>query len=436
MATQENILEAVTSASVSHRKFYGWNNAALIFFIQFAASGFVFFAYSVIFPEMVSTMNWNRGDASIAHSLGFVMLGLSYPVTAWLIGKKGVRFTFTLGLSVMLVGLLMVTLLVSEVWHWTMVWGLVMGVSFGLTGPICGHTLIINWFNIRRATVLGIIVTGSAVGGFVAQPLIARIMAYFGSWQSGWVTSMIAIVGALVITQFLVNKPEDVAQHPDGIDPASDEGMDSKNTRPRTYRSAQDWTLRQVFKTPSIFLMMLIAVTYLAVGTFLLTHGALHLSDIGISTLDTATLVGIFIFGSGAGRIPAGMLGDRIELRWLIAAIMGMMLIGFVIFGSSTSFPMLAISGFITGCCYGGKFALAPAMISNYFGEKSFPMINSVYAPLLLPFVAMAPAGAGYIYEAYGNYDLAFLIGSGLIGLSTLAAAALKPPVFKPASAG
>ena len=68
-----------------------------------------------------------------------------------------------------------------------------MGVSFGLTGPICGHTLIINWFNIRRATVLGIIVTGSAVGGFVAQPLIARIMAYFGSWQSGWVTSMIAV---------------------------------------------------------------------------------------------------------------------------------------------------------------------------------------------------------------------------------------------------
>ena len=412
-------------------KFYGWNNAALVFFIQFAASGFVYFAYAVIFPEMVEAMNWNRGSASIAHSLGFFMLGVCYPVTAWLIGKKGVRFTFTAGLMLMLAGLLMLIFLVTEVWQWTIVWGIIIGISFGLTGPICGHTIMIHWFNVRRATVLGIIVTGSAVGGFIAQPLLAKIMEYYGSWQSGWMTSFIVLIGALILTQFLINQPEDVGQYPDGIDPDDTNAAGNQVPKPRTYRSAENWSIGEVFRTPAIFLMMIIALTYLAIGTFLITHGALHLSDIGISKLETASLMGIFILGSGMGRIPAGILGDRIELRWLVAAIMGVMLLSFLLFGFAKSFPVLAISGFVTGTCYGGKFALAPAMISNYFGEKSFAKINAIYAPLLIPFVAVVPAGAGYIFEIYDSYDPVFLIGTILLALSTLAAVLLKPPVYR-----
>ena len=70
-------------------------------------------------------------------------------------------------------------------------------------------------------------------------------------------------------------------------------------------------------------------------------------------------------------------------------------------------------------------------MVSNYFGEESFAKINSLFAPVLLPFVAIAPVGAGYIFDAQGSYDLAFTIGTGLLGVSVLAAIILKPPVPK-----
>lgn len=415
--------------------FYGWINTALLFFIYFAASGFVYFAYAVIFPAMVEAMEWNRGSASIAHSIGFVVLGLCYPLTAWMIGKRGVRFTMTAGLLLMLSGLLAIIFLVTEVWHWTIVWGLVIGLSLALTSPLCGHTLAISWFNIRRATVLGIIVTGSAAGGFVAQPLLAAVMARFETWQSGWAASTAIVALALVLARFLVNRPEDIGQHPDNVDPdrkrhASDKAI----VKPRTYRSEHNWTVRQVFGTLSVYLLMLVNVTYLATGTFLLTHGALYLSDIGISGLQIASLMGVFILGSGSGRIPAGWLGDRIEMRWLMAIIMGTMLASFLIFGSTDSFPLLAVSGFIFGACYGGLFALAPALTSNFYGELSFAKINAVFAPLLLPFVATVPAGAGYIFEATGSYDLAFQIGTVLLSLSLVAAILLKPPVLRSAA--
>ena len=414
--------------------FYGWINTALLFFIYFAASGFVYFAYAVIFPAMVEAMDWNRGSASIAHSIGFVVLGLCYPFTAWMIGKRGVRFTMTAGLLLMLLGLLAIIFLVTEVWQWTITWGLVIGLSLALTSPLCGHTLAISWFNIRRATVLGIVVTGSAAGGFVAQPVLASVMTRFGTWQSGWAASAALVAIALLLARFLINRPADIGQYPDNVDPEhARRSWGQSTTKPRTYRSAHNWTIRQVFGTLSVYLLMLINVTYLGTGTFLLTHGALYLSDIGISGLQIASLMGAFIFGSGSGRIPAGWLGDRFELRGLMAIIMGIMFGSFLIFGSTDSFLLLAIAGFAFGACYGGLFALAPALISNFFGEASFARINAVFAPLLLPFVATVPAGAGYVYEATGSYDLAFLIGTVLLALSVVAAILLKPPVYRPA---
>ena len=424
------------ASTIQKRKFYGWNNAALLFLIQFGASGFVFFAYSAIFPAMVEAMYWNRGTASIGHSIAFLMLGLFYPVTAWLISKKGVRKTITIGLSIMLAGLLMIIFLVTEVWQWIAVWGVVIGLSFSLTGPICGQTLVIHWFNIRRATVLGIFITGSAVGGFFAQPVLTATMSRFDSWQAGWVASALVVAATFILAQFLINRPQDIGQFPDDVDPGAFLAKGAKaSPKPRTYRSSHNWQIGEVFRNPAVYLMMIIAVTYLGIGTFIITHGALHLGDIGISKLETASLMGIFILGSGAGRIPAGILGDRFEMRWLVAAIMGLFWVSFTMFSLVDSFLLLAITGFIAGTCYGAKFAVAPAQMSNYFGEESFAKINSTFAPLLLPFVATVPAGAGYIFEALGSYDLAFMVGSTFLGISFVAAILLKPPVRKEALA-
>lgn len=421
--------ESGVSAPASRRKFYGWNNAVLFFFIQFAASGFVYFAYAAIFPAMVQAMDWNRGEASIAHSLSFLTLGLSYPLTAWMIGKWGVRVTLTTGLILMLTSLLLTVFFVTQVWHWTLIWGILMGAALALAGPLCGQTVIINWFSVKRATVLGIMLTGSAVGGFFAQPVLIRVMDHFDNWQSGWLVSATAVIGAILLAQFVVNRPQDIGQHPDDIDPHAARGNNQKPIpKARTYRTEHSWTVGQVFHTRAVYFIIMINITYLAIGTFLLTHGALYLSDTGTSKIQTASIVSIFIMGSGMGRIPAGWLGDRFELRWLMAALMAAMMFGFILLWSATSPVILGFAAFVLGSCYGGFFAVTPALTSNFFGQESFAKINSVFAPLLLPFVAMAPAGSGYIFDIYGSYDLAFLIGSILLGLSLISAICLTPP--------
>ena len=411
------------------RRFYGWSNVSLFFFIQFAASGFVYFAYSVVFPVMVETMDWNRGNAALAQSIALVMLGLAYPLTGYLLSRYGVRQTVTIGLLVMLSGLLLLVSAVSEVWHWILIWGGVMGLSFALTGPICSQTAMISWFNIKRSTTIGIVMTGGALGGALAQPVLASLMDRFDSWRAAWLIAAAMVVIALIATRFVINRPGDIGQFPDNVDPgmAAQEAL-AAGLRPRTHRTSHDWTIKQVVRTPMLYLLMLITVAYLGTFFFLLNHGILHLTDSGLSSLEAASIIGLAILGSGLARIPAGWLGDQFELRWTVFGFVALMAIGLAGFWLGQGVVLLSAMGMLFGAGYGGMLVLGPVVTGNYYGERAFPIINSVIAPVMLPFAAAAPAGGGYIFEATGSYDLAFAIAIGLLSTAMVAAFLMKPP--------
>jgi MFS family permease len=418
------------SSGLAPRKFYGWTNVGLFFFIQFAASGFVYFAYSVVFPVMVETMDWNRGTASLAQSVALIMLGLAYPLTGYLLSRYGVRQTVTIGLLVMLSGLLLLVSAVSEVSHWILIWGGVMGLAFALTGPICSQTAMISWFNIKRSTTIGIVMTGGALGGALAQPILASMMDRFDSWRAAWLIAAAMVVIGLIATRFVINRPGDIGQFPDNVDPgmAAQDPL-AENLRPRTHRTGHEWTMKQVIRTPILYLLMLITVAYLGTFFFLLNHGVLHLTDSGLSSLEAASVIGLAILGSGLARIPAGWLGDQFELRWTVFGFIALMAFGLAGFWLGQGVFLLSAMGMLFGAGYGGMLVLGPVVTGNYYGERAFPIINSVLAPVMLPFAAAAPAGGGYIFESTGSYDLAFASAIGLLVAAMVAAFFMKPPL-------
>ncbi|MEQ8742378.1 MFS transporter [Parasphingorhabdus sp.] len=421
-----------TTAQSGHspRKFYGWTNVGLFFFIQFAASGFVYFAYSVVFPVMVETMAWNRGTASLAQTVALIMLGLAYPLTGYLIHRFGVRQTVTIGLLVMLSGLVLLVFAVTAIWQWIIVWGVVMGLSFALTGPICSQSAMISWFSIRRSTTIGIVMTGGALGGALAQPVLSSMMDQFDSWRAAWLIAAGMVVISLIAAQFVINRPQDIGQHPDNVDPAlvSDDPL-AGNLRPKTHRTGYDWTMKQILRTPTLYMLMLVTLGYLGTFFFLLNHGVLHLTDNGLSGLQAASIMGLAILGSGLARIPAGWLGDQFELRWTLFGSILLMALGLSGFWLGHGIVLLSAMGMLFGAGYGSLLVLGPVVIGNYYGERAFPIINSVLAPVMLPFAAAAPAGAGYIFEATGSYDLAFAGAILLLAAGMIAAFFMKPPL-------
>ena len=80
------------------RRFFGWTNVLLLFFIYGAVYGFVFYGFTVIFPEMIRAQGWGRGEAAMAHTLRAFSLGAFAPLVAIVLGKAGAKRTMTAGL--------------------------------------------------------------------------------------------------------------------------------------------------------------------------------------------------------------------------------------------------------------------------------------------------------------------------------------------------
>ena len=136
---------------------------------------------------------------------------------------------------------------------------------------------------------IGIVTAGASLGGVIAQPLFTWVIRDSGSWQTGWLTAAgIAFLGMIGIL-WLKNKPGDYGQYQDGISPEqAKESVAAGKKVIHTYRTAQTWTLKEATQTSSLwYLLVMYTMTMLPIY-LMLSHGVLHLTDLGYSKMQAA----------------------------------------------------------------------------------------------------------------------------------------------------
>jgi sugar phosphate permease len=411
--------------------FFGWKNAALLFFIYGAVYGFIFYGFTVVFPEMIRAQDWARGDAAMAHTLRAFSLGALAPLVAIAVGKFGAKRSMIAGLFLGVVAMGMLGTVTSQLWHWIVLWGIVMPFSFSFGGAIPIQTTLTYWFSVRRATALGIVLSSAAFAGFIAAPLYTLIMEKTGTWRAGWLAAGAICALALVSSLFMRNKPADVGQFPDGIGPgsASDGDDSAASKKARTYRTSETWALREILRTPVLYLMGLCMVAQMSAVYLLTTHGVLHLTDLGFTRMQAASAIGNLILFSGFARLPIGFVGDRIEPRWIMSialAGMGVAMVG--IWKAPGNLGALLAIVSIFGLCFGSMVPILPSIIGNYFGPSAFAPITGFLSPVMILIGAPVPVLAGIIYDRFGSYDIPFIYVVTLTLVSALLATALVPP--------
>ena len=413
----------------TQKGFYGWKNVILLFTMYMSALGLVFYGFSVIFPAMIIALEWNRGTASIAHTISVLLMGVIVPLVAVSINKLGAKRTLTIGLSLLLFGLILMATVMSQIWQWVIIWGFVIGTAFAFCGVLPIQTTLMHWFNVKRATAIGIVMTGAAVGGFIAQPFYTWLMGVVESWRVGWMNGALFALIALICSFFLVNKPEDLGQHPDGL--SSEEmaaALNQTGGGAKTYRTSKTWEVNMAFKNPTIYFITIVIIGHM-MSLFLITsHGILHFMDKGFTQMQAASILSFIILGSGFARFPAGWLGDRIEPRWILTTTFVIQLMAYFGIWKSTHMQIVIASGIVFGLCYGCQLIMFPTLIGNYYGPESFPGINGIIAPFLILFGAAVPVGAGYMFETYGSYDSAFIIMISMLAVSLILSLLLSPP--------
>ena len=428
----------MTSADKAKPGFFGWKNAAILFFIYMFTLGMVYYGYSAIFPAMITDMNWNRGTASIAHTLNMLLGGLLVPLAALSINRIGTRKTMRIGLCFLLLAGLLLGTLTSRMWQWIVLWGVVGGIGFAFAGLLSIQTPLMYWFNKNRAMAIGVVMTGAPAGGFLAQPFYTWLISQNQSWgigrnwTIGWITGGLFVLTAIALSFLIVNKPGDIGQHPDGVDPEKSSRQGKGETgRALTYRTQETWLLKEVMKTPVFWLIVVFWISHVMPIMLLTSHGVLHFTDAGFSKMQAASILSFLIMASGISRFPSGWIGDRIEPRWIIAASLGLMLIAYIGLWKSTDLRLMIAAGFLFGLCHGSQLIMFPAMIGNYFGADRFAAINGAIGPLSIGFTALVPVGGGFLFEKTGSYDAAFIFLIILLLVGFFISFFLSPPVRK-----
>ena len=390
--------------------FYGWKLLAVFWFVLFVNLAFPAYGSSVINAYMATDMQLDRKTLGLIFSVYFVMSGVMAPPAAMCVNKFGVRTTLVLGSVLLLAGSLLMALFVDTGWQAVIVFGFVIGTGVIMGGALAAQTSVASWFIRKRALAMSIMLTAAGVGGFIAAPLLNYVIASSGDWRNGWwlIVGLVCL-SLLLAALFVRNKPSDIGQFPDGkeVETAPSPGIASPAAK-GVHITTEDWTLRESLLSPTLWVILFSALGFSAGYALFIAHGVVHLMDNGNSAEAAALAVSIMVFANLVGKLIFGVLGDRIEPRYIWGVAVLIFGIGLILAVKASNTIEIYIFAICLGLGFGTSVTCFMTVLSNYFGIGAYASIVGVAMAVQTIVSAIVPLLAGYLYDAYGSYAWSF----------------------------
>jgi MFS family permease len=349
----------------TNRSSYGWVIVAIATFALVVSNGLSIGGLPVFYKSIredlvgAGAVAAENAESFIAFgaSLTFLLSGLISPLAGWLIQKFPLKNLMLVGCFILGAGLLLHANSNSSGAVYAA--RILMGISLGFVGVLPCVVLVSNWFDERRGTALGLLLTGTSIGGVVIPPLATPLIERFG-----WRTAMILVSGLIwfvlapLILLFVRTRP------------ATPEGVNY-------VRSGEGLTFGEAIRT-RIFWIFAFGAALIFYPIFVTSQQLiLQAAKIGFSAWQsTFVLSGLFAV-SVAGKFLFGFLSDRFEPKRVI------LLCTAIMFGSTFLLLNLnEITAFVFlvpfGLGYGGAFVLIQRLVADIFGQRDYPKILGV----------------------------------------------------------
>ncbi|HRI04671.1 MAG TPA: MFS transporter [Pyrinomonadaceae bacterium] len=376
---------------------YGWVIVAISMLALIVSNGLAIGGlppfYKPIREEFVAigAIDAARAESFIANgaNITFLMSGVFSLLGGWLVTRFRLKPLMIVGCALLGGGLI----LHSQAATAEMVYfaRFLMGASLGFIGVAPNVVLVSGWFDVNRGTALGIVLTGTSLGGTII-PLIAQPLITNYGWRSAMIgISLIVWVVLLPAIIFLVRErpselPSATVTDPDGV------------------------TLTAALRTP-IFWALAACAALVFYPIFVTSQQfILYLQSprLGVSA-ETAAFAQSALFAiSIGGKFIAGALSDRLgAVRVMVFCSFLMFAASLVLFGLSASNALLFLLPFALG--YGGTFVLIQRLTSDLFGRLEAGKILGAITLIEVIGAAIGGRITGYLADKNGgDYTTAF----------------------------
>lgn len=410
----------VTDRSARHSVglHWAWVVAAVSFVALLGAAGFRSVP-GVMMNPLHHEFGWSHGTVGLAMSVNMTLFGLTSPFAAALMDRFGIRPVLTVALTMIAAGsALSVTMTAS--WQLVLLWGVLVGTGTGAISMGFVATIATRWFDAHRGLVTGVLTAASATGQLIFLPVVAAITTHHG-WR--WASLVVAAAALCVIPPVLLlmrNWPQDKGLGRYG-EPSVDAGPAPRP--PGSSFAAAFSGLVLGARVPAFWLLAgSFAICGMTTNGLIGTHFIPAANDHGMPTTVAAGLLAVVGVLDVAGTVFSGWLTDRVDARVLLAIYYtgrGLSLLALPALLSPHAEPGTWVFIIFYGLDWVATVPPTIALCRNYFGDKTPIVFGWVFASHQLG-AAVAAAGAGWIRDLRGDYDLAFYLAAGLCAVAAM----------------
>ncbi|KAI8977306.1 major facilitator superfamily domain-containing protein [Mycotypha africana] len=365
---------------------YGWFVVLGAFLVQVTTFGVMqdFFEQNISHNDPKTAVN-----LSFVGTIAMVFMNAMSPIMQICVSVLGMRCVLIGGTLLVSLGLEMASLS-SQIWHLYLTQGIVFG-----TGASAIYVSIMGvapqWFTKRRGLALGIVASGSGIGGLVMPFVMTGINQTLGS---GWTYRIIGFICLICdVVACLTVRPRDRSQ--------------AKNKK----KSLSQVIDLDVLKNGNYNLFLVasnIGLFGYFIPYFFIPSYATYL---GLSASQGSALVAVTATCNFVGRIIAGFLADRIGkintnfVFTVITAISCLLIWTFAhTYGSLMGFSV------VFGLTSGSFFAMISPITAHLLGMEKFPsglslLLFSNVVPVFGPNIASA-VEAGVSSAPFFSYKM------------------------------
>lgn len=383
--------------------YYGWLIVAAGTFIAMVGVG-PFSGFGVFVLPMSEEFGWSRGKISLAASVAALVGGFSQPFMGRIFDRVGGRRLMLCGLLALGAANILLTF-TNHIIHLILVFGIGVALSESAGAFNTAVALVARWFHRRRATAVAFISSGASLGGLILVPFIAFVIPLVG-WRTTWAILGLFILCLALPVAFLIirNDPNELGSLPDGEESTAGQAPGASISRGPL--EADHW-MKAFASVP--FWQLLGGYFVCGVSTSMIsTHYVPYAIEKGFSPSLAATAFGVMSALNIAGALLAGILGDRVGRKNLLALVYLMRGMGYVVLLTAPGLWGLFGFAIIAGFSWIATVPLTTSLTAEVYGLKNIGTLNGV------TFMAHQIGGAlsiqfsGIMRDLTGAYTIPF----------------------------
>ncbi len=354
----------------------------------------VYTVFGLFLIPIATEFDWSRAAVSFVLFIIAVAGAISYPIVGRLIDRYGARPVILTGNVLFAASVASVSLVEASRFQFYTAYALI-GISAAIPSSVMFTKVIAGWFDERRGLFLGIVGgLGNGVGAALSPLFVFALISSYG-WRAGFqgIGAAVILIGFPVLYLLLRDPPRDTVR-----------------SEREALEKTQGLTLAEALKTSTFWIIMAAIALGAGCMTAIFAHVVPMLLDRGVPAGQATTVLATFSLVTAAWQIGMGYMLDRIPRPWIAAPFYLLALCGLILLESTSSYPLLLLSGVLMGLGLGTEYGVLPYFLSRYFGTRHYGAISgSMYGVIVLT-QGLTPFLMDLVFDITGTYDPAIIV--------------------------